>query len=351
MEELLDRISHPDDYRVRSYPENVQDELKPIYDSYLDDEVPTIEIRDLGRTCYTFEGVYYKNLKRIIEGSPYYFERTHPEALGIYRETPVQKLKRLTKHLLFTKSYKQQEGLLATDYYSYSYYHWFSEALPRIYYARLNRVGGKIFLPSICSRYAYIAESLRMFPEMDMEYVPHGSKVFIKNTKWVSPAGKPYQFNTPLMRAYREQIWAHYGAKTTSSKKSRIFVNRKKATKRKLINEEEVLDIFKKHGFAIIDFEDYPWNEQVKLCYDTSIIAGIHGAGLTNMLFCPEDVVVFELQKKMHFASCFFRLSNAIGARYITQYSVEDFDTSESEVLSDVKIDIDELRKNLEFIE
>ena len=350
MKELFDSIKHPNDHRVRSYPENVQDERIPVYNSYLNDEVPIIEIKDLGKVCYTFEGVYYKNLQRIIEGSPYYFERTHPRASEICRETPVQKLKRLAKHLLFTKIYKEQEGFLAADYYSYSYYHWFSEALPRIYYGVLNRVSRKIFLPSICSKYEYITESLKMFPEVEVVYLPNKSKVFIQNAKWVSHAGKPYQFNTPLMRAYRKQIWTHYETKTPSLRRSRIFVNRKKATKRKLINEKEVLDVFKKHGFVIIDFEDYPWDEQIKLCHHASIIAGIHGAGLTNMIFCPEDLVVFELQKKMNFASCFFRLSNAIGARYITQYSVEKFDTSESEVLSDIMIDIDELKKNLELI-
>ena len=350
MKELLDKINHPNNHRARSYPENIQSTVNPIYDSYLDDEVPSIECRDLGKMCYTFEGVYYKNLKRIIEGSPYYFERTHPEAIKNYRETSVGGLKRLIKYLLFTKSYSREKGLLVTDCYSYSYYHWFSEALPRVCYAILNGSSGRVFLPSICLKYEYIAESLKMFPEIEFEYIIPKSKVTIQETKWVSPAGKPYQFNTPLMKAYRERIRAHYGINVTSLKKNRIFVNRKKATKRKLINEGEVLDVFKEHGFTIIDFEDYTWNEQVGLCRDVSVVAGIHGAGLTNMLFCPEDVVVFELQKKMDFASCFFRLSNAIGVRYFTQYSVGDFDSSDSEVLSDIRIDIDELNANLKLI-
>lgn len=350
MREVLEKIIQPNVYRRIYYPHNILESDKHIYDDYLNDEVPTIEIRKLGKLCFTYDGVYYKNLKRVIEGSPYYFERNHPESVKSCLETRKARIKRIIKHFILIRKYRVDSRVLVTDYYSYNYYHWFAETLPRICYLAMKNVANTILLPSTYKKYNYIFESLEMFPELNFEFMSDNSKAVIGNTTWVSQAGKPYQFNTPLMQVYKDRASGCYNKTELESTNSLIFINRKKASRRKLINESEVLAMFKRYNFEIIDFEDYPWEKQIEICRHTSVIAGIHGAGLTNVIFCPDRAIVFELQKKTKFASCFFRLSNAIGAEYFTQYSIEAADTTESEVSSDIKMDLSELELNINRI-
>lgn len=42
-------------------------------------------------------------------------------------------------------------------------------------------------------------------------------------------------------------------------------------------------------------FRDVPFLEQLKITYNSDIFIGMHGAGLTHLLFLPDWAVIFEL--------------------------------------------------------
>ena len=64
-----------------------------------------------------------------------------------------------------------------------------------------------------------------------------------------------------------------------------IFLDRRSRYGRQVSNKPELELILDKHGFETIFAEDLPYAGQIKLLSEVKNIVGIHGAGLTNLLF------------------------------------------------------------------
>lgn len=76
--------------------------------------------------------------------------------------------------------------------------------------------------------------------------------------------------------------------------KRRLFVSRADAKKRRLLNEEEVFRRIEHLGFKRVMPGLLPVAEQIALFSEAQIVAGPHGAGLTNLIFMPEGGAVVE---------------------------------------------------------
>ena len=64
----------------------------------------------------------------------------------------------------------------------------------------------------------------------------------------------------------------------------RIWVSRELASKRKIKNFNEIEPVLKKYKFQIVNFENLSFKDQIYISHNAEIIAGLHGAGLSNML-------------------------------------------------------------------
>jgi len=84
-----------------------------------------------------------------------------------------------------------------------------------------------------------------------------------------------------------------------------IYITRRNAKYRKVINENELIPILQKHGFDIIDLDLIPVIEQINIFKKAKMIIGIHGAGLTNMFFCKEGAKILEIYPSNYFDSSF----------------------------------------------
>ena len=134
------------------------------------------------------------------------------------------------------------------------------------------------------------------------------------------------------------------------NKGERIYVTRAKAQKRKIINEAEVLLIMKALGFVVIYFEDYNLDEQISIMHHTKILVSMHGARLTNIMFCNSGVSVLELiLKNQIMDKCFFNLANAMDLKYYYQFCESDNDLNDYHT-ADIFVDSNELEKNLHKI-
>ena len=79
------------------------------------------------------------------------------------------------------------------------------------------------------------------------------------------------------------------------AQRNRLFVRRTQTTRRRLINDEQIASSLRQRGFVCIDPGTLTFDEQVALFRDAGVVVGVHGAGLTNLLFAPEDGVLIEL--------------------------------------------------------
>lgn len=75
----------------------------------------------------------------------------------------------------------------------------------------------------------------------------------------------------------------------------RIYIDRRNAKNRKIVNESEIVDYLKNKGFEIIKPENLTLKQQVDIFSESEIIISASGAGLTNLLYCNSFVRVIEL--------------------------------------------------------
>jgi capsular polysaccharide biosynthesis protein len=82
--------------------------------------------------------------------------------------------------------------------------------------------------------------------------------------------------------------------KITSSKK-RIYITRKLAKSRRLLNEEEILNFLQLYSFESVISELMSVEEQAVLFSQSEIIISPYRSGLTNLVFCQPGTKVIEL--------------------------------------------------------
>ncbi len=95
-----------------------------------------------------------------------------------------------------------------------------------------------------------------------------------------------------------------------------VFISRQRATTRRLVNHDEVLDLLTPLGIENVVMEDLTFDEQIDLMNETSVIVGPHGAGLTNMIACRPGTRVVEIADLSFPNPNFYALASALDHRY-----------------------------------
>lgn len=103
----------------------------------------------------------------------------------------------------------------------------------------------------------------------------------------------------------------------TTGEGRRLYVSRRKASIRQLVNEDAVLErIRTRHHVDVVEAEDMSLAEQVRLFSHAEFVIGPHGAGLVNMVFSarPKGLLEFWHSVKQPF---FGNLSKSLGISYV----------------------------------
>ncbi len=98
--------------------------------------------------------------------------------------------------------------------------------------------------------------------------------------------------------------------------KSKIYISRAFANYRKIENEDEIIDFLKSKGYGIYYLEKMSVVEQIKLFSNASIVLGLHGAGFSNVYFCPKNATLFEFFTEHYHDSSFKVLTSVLGLKY-----------------------------------
>ncbi|WP_343702947.1 glycosyltransferase family 61 protein [Chitinophaga sp.] len=278
-------------------------------------------------------GIHRLRNARVLKGSIFDpHQRRFHIAFSHIQPVPAR---RLFKKLLMLPLPGQQiaQAVWITDEWSREYFHWFSDALPRLMAAEQAGFPGPVLLPEYYAQTPYIPSSLNMLGKTALYYDPRrkltsGELIVPAH---VAPTGNYHPQLINLLRS-------RFSAAHTTSAGRKIYISRAKAAKRKIINETGVAGVFARYGFEIHVFEDYTFGEQVKLAQSAGVLAGLHGAGLTNMLFMPGGGKVLELRNEHDsHNNCFFAMAAALEHDY---YYLLNQGTSADTYHADFHVDV-----------
>ena len=97
---------------------------------------------------------------------------------------------------------------------------------------------------------------------------------------------------------------------------ARVYLSRRKQSRRVMINEAEFERSLSLRGFKIVCPETLSPFEQIRLVQDACVIVGASGAGMANVLFAPHDCHVLEIQPGTFQSHWLLLLCSHVGIRW-----------------------------------
>lgn len=127
-----------------------------------------------------------------------------------------------------------------------------------------------------------------------------------KNSGWPHPRDiKELLSYQPFALALKEQI-----------PDRGIYISRRNA-RRSPANEIEVEEAFRNLGFEVIELEKLTLLDQISSLSQARIIAGVHGAGLTNAIWQKKGSKVLDIVNENYWTECFHRLCALKDVQYV----------------------------------
>jgi capsular polysaccharide biosynthesis protein len=204
-----------------------------------------------------------------------------------------------------------------------NYNHWLIECLSRFYLLKKSRFKPDFYiLSNILPFQKQFIEFLEIDNKKILELKPNtiiqANEIiipsFINNCEIIDLLGhKHYQkqwLPSWIGNIYREK------KEPVKRGLNKIYVSRLFAKYRKIENENEMIEILKNRGFKIYFLENMLVKDQIELFLNASIVLGAHGAGFSNMLFCPQNILICELFSEHYHDSSFKILANVLGLKY-----------------------------------
>jgi hypothetical protein len=103
--------------------------------------------------------------------------------------------------------------------------------------------------------------------------------------------------------------------KTTAD---RIYISR--SGRRRIINEDELIELLKQFNFLIIEDKERSVTEQISIYHNASFILGPHGASFANIIWCEPGTHLFELFSPNYAPDFFLYLTNVMDMKYSGYY-------------------------------
>ncbi len=240
--------------------------------------------------------------------------------------------------------HRHGDWLCAMGYFGGNYNHWLWDELPRITNALRHIPVDTRFLVSSGAP-AFVFDSLNAIGIQPEKIVCQSfdEESRVERLWFPTPLGhSDWSATAPdVITSLQRQVWNWADADPVRGSR-RLYISRSKASYRRAVNELEILQLLKDFGFETIYAEDLSWVDQVRCFAQAEAIVGIHGAGLTNMLFSPPGAVVVELHgpvSRLHY----WNMANVCGHRYacVCSEGSSEHETPES----DIQVDLIGLRQ------
>jgi len=189
---------------------------------------------------------------------------------------------------------KTLETICPLSYRYKNYYHWTVETLPRIRYARAweKQTNKEVTYVVWSDAPPYVDETLELLgvPERKIERavapVYHASTVVVPSFPEQTASDHQWLRKSVLESIERDS--------KSNGDGSNVYISRSNAVERRITNEQAVIEVLSQYGFKSYVLEEQSVAENVQLFNEADAVVGAHGAGLTDLIYC-DDAVVLEL--------------------------------------------------------
>ncbi len=226
------------------------------------------------------------------------------------------------------------------------FYHWMYEVLPRIH---LVEKSGNVleFNIYVAAHKSFQKTSLELMGIPKERIIDASAYDAISTPHLVVPS-------TPILptawgcQFLRDRILPQMKQRP----RKRIYVSRKDADKRRVINEEEVYALLKQYDFEQVELANRPLLEQMELFHAAEIVVGPHGAGFSHLVFCNPGTPFLEFFHPGYVNVCYWHLSNVMKHPYYYLFGEGERypDGVAPPIDPDITVDLTKLKQTLEMM-
>jgi hypothetical protein len=208
---------------------------------------------------------------------------------------------------------------------SNGFYHWLIEDLPHFLFLYENLKNPRVIVFENAPSYV-----LALLEKLQVKYVKASRFVSLDEYYFIGredSVGWPHPRDLSILKSFSKDIAK---AKVEGKK---IYISRVGASRSPKF-ESELISGLRDKGWVIIDTTFMPFIEQIELLSSASVLAGVHGAGLSGMTWLESSSKVIELTNN-RLVRCFERLALLLNLDYIQiRYESNQVELSVPELLS-----------------
>jgi capsular polysaccharide biosynthesis protein len=276
-----------------SLPLNVTTEELGLFEPFLSYDLPPQKVKKFKNVFVTHSGFCLNNRGLIKES-----HHDHPHQIEDYKNEAAHYY--VTDHPENLITLADDQTYLLIHHPWYNYYHWICECIFRVWMVKAKKDEMILLLPDYYKKSDFITGSLEPFNFKRIFFIPPGKSLMVKNLCIPQIKAKVDSYDYKMM-AKVKLFYLDYvmiKKKLFLNLGERIYISRKKAQRKKVANEDEIISVLLKYNFTILNNEDYTFLEQVAIYSQAKYLVSIHGSGLTNMLFMKENSCILEFHKK-----------------------------------------------------
>lgn len=197
-----------------------------------------------------------------------------------------------------------------------NYYHWVHDAILRLHgiLEHLPPETQFVVPTGLTRNQAALLHLVGVDPERVVEF--DGAQSWRLESLWFSPTSSGSGVDSPAADRWLRDTALDAYSITPAGADRKIYISRKRAEYRRIVNESDVVDLLTDRGFEVHHPEAYTIRDQVALFAEAAVVVAAHGAGFTNILFAPPGLTVVEIFEPSRLSKCYWSMCAALDHQY-----------------------------------
>lgn len=198
-----------------------------------------------------------------------------------------------------------------------NYYHWLIDLLPRVCLIQSSEGFDSFAHLLLNGSHAHYEESSLRALRVPLEKISYvGARDRFEIERATIPSLDNFSktiapWKIEALRGVRDSLPPRQSAVVR-----RLYVSRRRAAVRRVVNEAEVEEILHAAGFTTVELESCSWSEQVAMFSGAEVVFAPHGAALANTVFCQPGALLAEINTRAGYRDYYLRLAASSGVGY-----------------------------------
>lgn len=226
-----------------------------------------------------------------------------------------------------------------------NYGHWIVDTFPRVEaVVAAHGTEGMTFIlnvpPSDQMRRVFV-DSMSLVGVREDQLVFTGSHPYaMERAIYATPVSVPPLVKNPRSIEFLRELALSLDDGTAGRRPRRLYVTRNGSGRRRLINEEAVLEVLLPHGYEVVAPETLTLREQMAIFRDATHVVGNMGAALSNLAFSADGVQVLCLATEAMNHDYFYDIVSVKNGTYVglQGFAVEQPATISSDFAVDISL-------------